>query len=108
MFPVDFVSSPAESHPACSPVRTEGPFPEVKRGRGVSLTTHHHIVLGSRMNRSYTSLPLVPCMAVAGQLYFLLFTPMLPARVAFWPMSTGAVSQGWPRASSGLLTRNWF
>jgi hypothetical protein len=58
MFPVAFVSSPAESHPACSPVGTEGPFPEVKRGRGVTLTTHHHLVPGSRMNRSYTPCPL--------------------------------------------------
>jgi hypothetical protein len=31
-------------HPASSPMGTGGPFPGVKRGRGVMLTTHPHLV----------------------------------------------------------------
>jgi hypothetical protein len=31
--------------------------PGVKRGRGVTLTTHHHLVPRSEMSRSYTSTP---------------------------------------------------
>jgi hypothetical protein len=35
-----------------------GPYPGVKRGRGVTLTTYHHLVLRSRMSTWYTySLP---------------------------------------------------
>jgi hypothetical protein len=34
-----------------------GPFPGAKRGRGVTLTTHPHLVPKSRMSRSYTPLP---------------------------------------------------
>jgi hypothetical protein len=33
------------------------PFPELKRGRVVTLTTHSHLVSRSRMSRSYTSSP---------------------------------------------------
>jgi hypothetical protein len=39
--------------------------PRVKRGRGVTLTTLPHLVPRSRMSRSYISLSLVACMAVA-------------------------------------------
>jgi hypothetical protein len=35
----------------------EGPFPGVKRGRGVMLTTHPHLVPRLSMSRSYTSFP---------------------------------------------------
>jgi hypothetical protein len=31
-------------HPASCPVGTGGPFPGAKRGRGVTLTTHPHLV----------------------------------------------------------------
>jgi hypothetical protein len=34
---------------------TGGPFPSVKRGRDVTLTTHTHLVPGSWMSRSYKS-----------------------------------------------------
>jgi hypothetical protein len=34
-----------------------GPFQGVKRGRGVTLTTHPHLVPRSRMSRSYISSP---------------------------------------------------
>jgi hypothetical protein len=63
------VHTSSEAHPASYPVGTGGPSPGVMHGQGVMLTTHSHLVLRSRMSRSYT-LPLVACMAVAGQLYF--------------------------------------
>jgi hypothetical protein len=45
--------------------------PGAKRGRGVMLTTHPHLVPRLRMSRSYTSSPPhVPRWRVAGQLYF--------------------------------------
>jgi hypothetical protein len=40
-------------HPASYPVGTGGPFPGVKRGRGLTLTTHPNLLLRPRM--SYTS-----------------------------------------------------
>jgi hypothetical protein len=49
----------SEAHPASYPMGTGGsPLPGVKRGRGVTLTTHSHPVLRSRRSRSYTSVPL--------------------------------------------------
>jgi len=45
---------------------TGGPFPGAKRGRGVTLTTHPHLVPRSRMSRSYTSLPPSATMACSG------------------------------------------
>jgi hypothetical protein len=48
---------------------TGGPFPGAKRGRGVTLTTHPHLVPRSRMSRSYNLLsPQVPPWRVAGLL----------------------------------------
>jgi hypothetical protein len=43
--------------------------PGVKRGRGVTLTTHLHLVPRSWMNRSCTPLPQAPPWRVAGLLY---------------------------------------
>jgi hypothetical protein len=43
-----------------------GPFPEVKRGRGVRLITHPHLLPTSRMGRSYTPLSVSTCMASSG------------------------------------------
>jgi hypothetical protein len=46
-----------------------GPFPRgLKRGRGVTLTTHPHLVPRSRMSRRYTPLPQAPPLRVVGQL----------------------------------------
>jgi len=45
---------------------TGGPFPGAKRGRGVTLTTHPHLVPRSRMSRSYTPLPPSATMACSG------------------------------------------
>jgi hypothetical protein len=48
---------------------TGGTFLEVKRGRGVNLTTHlHTIVPRTRMSRVYP-LPLGACKVVEGRLY---------------------------------------
>jgi hypothetical protein len=47
---------------------------EIKRGRGVTLTTHPHLVLRSWMGRSYTSSPpQAPPWRVAGLLYLFIF-----------------------------------
>jgi hypothetical protein len=69
----------SEAHPASYPVGTGGPFQRVKGGRGVTLTTHPHLMPRSRMTRSYTSLPIIACMAFSGTalLYFLLLFKMI-------------------------------
>jgi hypothetical protein len=51
------VQTGSEAHPASCTMSTGGPFPGAKRGRGLSLTTHTHVVPRSRMSRSYTSSP---------------------------------------------------
>jgi hypothetical protein len=48
-----------QAHPASCPMDTGGPFPVVKCGSGVTLTTHPHLAPRSWMSRSYTSFP--PC-----------------------------------------------
>jgi hypothetical protein len=45
------------AHPTPCTMGTGGPFPGVKRCRGVTLTTHPHLVSRLRMNRSYNSSP---------------------------------------------------
>jgi hypothetical protein len=62
VFPLASVSRPA-SHP----MGTGGPFPGVKRGLGMALITHPHLVPRSRMSKSCTFSPLGACMAIAGQ-----------------------------------------
>jgi hypothetical protein len=42
-------------HPASCTMGTGGHFPGAKRGRGVTLTTHPHLMPRSRMSRSYIS-----------------------------------------------------
>jgi hypothetical protein len=54
------------AHLASCTMCTGVPFPGTKRGRGVTLTTHSHIVLRSRMSRSYTSCPPSATMACSG------------------------------------------
>jgi len=53
VFPLASVPRPALG-PTQPPVQW---VPGVKRGRGVTLTTHPHLVLRSTMSRSYTSSP---------------------------------------------------
>jgi hypothetical protein len=45
------------AHPASCPMGTRGLFLGVKRGQGMMLTTHPHLVPTLRMSRSYTSSP---------------------------------------------------
>jgi hypothetical protein len=49
------VQTGSGAHPVSCTMGTGGPFPGVKRGRGVTLTTHPHLVPRSRMSRSYSS-----------------------------------------------------
>jgi hypothetical protein len=58
-----YVQTSSEAHPASYPVGTGEPFQGVKHSRGVTLTTHPHPVLRSRMSRSYTPLSLSIYMA---------------------------------------------
>jgi hypothetical protein len=50
---------------------TGGPFPAVKGGRTVTLTTHPVYFRGQECVGAILSLPLGACMVVAGQLYLL-------------------------------------
>jgi hypothetical protein len=56
-FPPASMPRPAEDNPASYPMGTWGPFPQVKSGRGVTLTTQPHLVPTSRMSRIYSSSP---------------------------------------------------
>jgi hypothetical protein len=66
IFPLSFVSRSA-LRPAQPPVpRVTGVISAgVKRGRGVTLTTHLHLVPRSRMSKSYTSSPPPPSASMA-------------------------------------------
>jgi hypothetical protein len=67
IFPVASVSRPAPG-PTQPPVQwVPGVLsPGVKSGRGVTLTTHPHLVPRPRMGRSYTSSPSSAFMACSG------------------------------------------
>jgi hypothetical protein len=61
------VQTDSGAHPASGTVGTAGVLsPGLKRGRGVTLTTHSHLVPRSRMSRSYTSSPLSAFMECIG------------------------------------------
>jgi hypothetical protein len=51
------VYTSSEAHPASYPLLPGVLSPGVKRGRGVTLTNHHHLVLRLRMSSSYISSP---------------------------------------------------
>jgi hypothetical protein len=53
-------------HPDSCTMGTGVPFPGAKRGRGVTLTTHPHLVPRSWMSRSYTSSVPSPFAACSG------------------------------------------
>jgi hypothetical protein len=63
---VNFVQTSSGAHPASYKMGTGGPFPRAKRGRGVTLTTHPHLVSRSRMSRSYISSHPSATMACSG------------------------------------------
>jgi hypothetical protein len=67
------VQTGSGAHPASCPMGTAVLSPGVKHGRGVTLTTHPHLVLRSRMSRSYTSSPPSASMTCSGTalLYFM-------------------------------------
>jgi hypothetical protein len=60
------VQTGSGAHPASCTMGIGGPFPGTKRGRGVMLTTHPHLVPRSWMSRSYTSSPPSAAMACRG------------------------------------------
>jgi hypothetical protein len=72
MFPLASLSRPAEAHTASYSMGTVGPFPGVKRGRSVTLTTHNHPVRDKECVGTIPPLPPGDNIAVAGQLYFFL------------------------------------
>jgi hypothetical protein len=51
------VQTGSGAHPASCTLDTGGPFSELKHGRGVTLTTHLHLMPRTRMSRSYGSSP---------------------------------------------------
>jgi hypothetical protein len=57
------VQTSSEAHPASYPMGTEVLSRGVKRGRGVTLTTHLHLVPKSILSKGYISSPLVVSMA---------------------------------------------
>jgi hypothetical protein len=87
-FPLVSVSIPAlrPTHPPTQWV--PGPFSEIERGQGITLTTHSHSVPRKRMRRSYTSSP--PWRLHGGSDTALLYFTLLPeCRLVLsmhWPM----------------------
>jgi hypothetical protein len=74
------VQTSYEAHPASYPTGTGGPSPEVKRGWGVTLTTHHHLLPRTRRAGAVSPLHLSTCMAcsrVIFTLHILLLMPLL-------------------------------
>jgi hypothetical protein len=65
------VQTGSGAHPASCIMGTGGPFPGAKRGRGVTLTTHPHLVPRSRMCRSHTTLPPSACMTCSGTAFLI-------------------------------------
>jgi hypothetical protein len=60
------VQTGSGAHPASCTMGTGVPSQGLKRGRGVTLTIHPHLVPRSRMSRSYTSSPPSAFMACSG------------------------------------------
>jgi hypothetical protein len=67
-FPSTFcVQTSSEAHPASYPIGTRGPFPGGKAWLGYDADHSPHLLLRSRMSRSYTASPLSTCMVCMGQ-----------------------------------------
>jgi hypothetical protein len=65
-FPLASVQTSCAAHPASCTMGTGVLSPRPKRGRGVMLTTHPHLVPRSRMSRSYISSPPSSFVACSG------------------------------------------
>jgi hypothetical protein len=80
-----FVKTKSEAHPASYPVGFGGPFSNVKRGRGVTLTTRTHLVPRSKMSRinMYLLSPLVTARRCETDLLWFYF-PLLMGKSALW------------------------
>jgi hypothetical protein len=73
------VQTGSEAHPASYLTVTVVLSPGVKRGRGVTLASHSHLVPRSRIGKTCTSSPPhAPPWRVVGLLYFLLSSPYSP------------------------------
>jgi hypothetical protein len=70
IFPLACVQTGSGDHPASCTMGTGGPFPGLKRSRGVTLTAHPHIMPRSRMSSSFSLLSFVASIACSVQLYF--------------------------------------
>jgi hypothetical protein len=93
IFPLSSVSRPA-LRPTQPPVQlVPGVLsPGVKRGRGVMLTTHPHLVPRSRMSRSYTSSPPSASMACSRTALPLnIIPPCIPGTLHIQVSSAAAV-----------------
>jgi hypothetical protein len=77
IFPLSSVSGPALG-PTQPPVQwIHGVLsPGVKRGQGVTLTTHPYLMPRSRMSRSYTSSPPSSSMARSGSAFYIYITEL--------------------------------
>jgi hypothetical protein len=81
-FLLSSVPRPARGHTQFPVQRVPGVLsPGVKGDRGVTLTTHTHLVPKSIMSRSYTSPPKAPPWRVVGLLYFTLPQVILQSSV---------------------------
>jgi hypothetical protein len=79
-----FIQTGSGSHPDTCPMGTGGPFtPGVKCGRGVTLTTHPHLVPRSWMSRSYTSSPPSASISCSGTALLFTFTCSLMFNFSF-------------------------
>jgi hypothetical protein len=86
-FPVNLcVQTGSEVHPASCTVGTGGPFPGAKRGRGVTLTTHPHLMPSPRMSMSYPPLPPIATLACSrtALLIFIVWLWLTSRRVVIW------------------------
>jgi hypothetical protein len=83
------VQTSSEAHSASYPMGTGVLSEELKHGRGVTLTTHPHLVPRSRMSRSYTSSPPSASVVYSGtallfySLYLLIFILLVSVLLTF-------------------------
>jgi hypothetical protein len=69
------IQTGSQAYPASCTMGTGGPSPGAKHGRGVTLTTHPHLVPRSRISWSYSSSPLWHLHGAAEQVLLYLSCP---------------------------------